>query len=195
MRLNTLPALMSLLASCLVAGPASAAAATTEWSSAPCSSVALGPGDAISHLQRIFLLGEPQYTIQYKFFADDQCLLPMYSVVLKGAARTTGPSATVADAIEVTVAIERLLFTLDSPRGAQGALACADGKFEVGVQRDVSEHACLHFQPRASCGVDYELVRIKDGSLTPGFRNANMCQPSGRPVRPQSDGVRLIGNF
>jgi len=64
----------------------------SEWSSAPCSSVALGPGEEVSHLQRVFLLGETEYTIQYKYFSDAQCKLPMYSFVFKGTSSTTGVS-------------------------------------------------------------------------------------------------------
>lgn len=179
----------------MVRCPAWAADTVSEWTSAPCSSVALGPGTELSHLRRTFLLGHPDYTIQYHFYADEQCRLPLYSFVFKGAADTTARSASVPDALEVTVRLARVLFTLDSPRGAPAAQACADGKFEIGVQRDVTASGCLHIAPLASCGVDFELVRIKDGVATPGFRTANMCSAQGRPQALQSAGAAFIGEF
>jgi hypothetical protein len=110
----------------------------TEWTSAPCTSLALGPTEDISHLQRIYLLGPAGHTTQYKFFADDQCKLPLYSFVFIGGVKMGAAVKDVPDAVEATVTFKRVLFTLDSPRGAKAAGACADGKFKVGVQRDVS---------------------------------------------------------
>jgi hypothetical protein len=167
----------------------------SEWSSAPCSTLALGPGEEVSHLQRIFLLGEIEYTIQYKYFADAQCQLPLYHMIFKGTSNTTGKSKTLADTLEVIVKLDRVLFTLDSPRGALAAKACADGKFEVGVQRDVSDSACLHIKSKSSCGVDYEIVKIKDGIATPGFRTSNMCTPEGRPTKLQAIGAKFVQQF
>jgi hypothetical protein len=167
----------------------------SEWSSAPCSSLALGPGPDLSHLQRIYLLGGTVFTVQYKYFADNACQLPLYSMVFKGRADAGAPVPAVADAYQVKVALERVLFTLDSPRGAAGAKACADGAFEVGVQRDVSAFACLHIAPKADCGVDYDIVRVKDGIVTPGFRSANMCTPQGAPTSLQSAGARYVETF
>jgi hypothetical protein len=167
----------------------------SEWSSAPCSSLAIGPGDEISHLQRIFLLGKLDYTIQYKYFSDPQCKLPLYSLIFKGTSDTTGVSKTIADTLDVTVNLDRVLFTLDSPRGAKAAVACGDGKFEVGVQRDVTSSGCLHIKPKSVCGYDYEIVKIKDGVAIPGFRNADMCTLQGRPTKLQSLGATFVEQF
>ena len=93
----------------------------SEWTSAPCTSLALGPTQEISHLQRIYLLGADGHTTQYKFFADAQCLKPLYSFVFKGKVEMGAPAAGVADAMQARASFERILFTLDSPRGASAA--------------------------------------------------------------------------
>jgi hypothetical protein len=167
----------------------------TEWSSAPCSSVALGPSQNVSHVQRIFLLAGKENTIQYKFFGDDKCVASLFTIVIKGSVELGKPVANVEGAVEVKVGFDRVFFTLDSPRGAPATRACADGKFEVGVQRDVTEAGCLFIKPKASCGVDYDIMKIKDGLATPGFRTGDMCKPEGRPTTLQSVGVRLIQAF
>jgi hypothetical protein len=171
----------------------------TEWSSAPCSSVALGPSQNVSHIQRIFLLAGKENTIQYKFFGDDKCVASLFTIVIKGSVELGKPVANANDAtegaVEVKVGFDRVFFTLDSPRGAPATRACADGKFEVGVQRDVTEAGCLFIKPKASCGVDYDIMKIKDGVATPGFRTGDMCKPEGRPTSLQSVGVKLIQAF
>jgi hypothetical protein len=167
----------------------------TEWSSAPCSSVALGPSQNVSHIQRIFLLAGKENTIQYKFFGDDKCVASLFTIVIKGSVELGKPIASVEGAVEVKVGFDRVFFTLDSPRGAPATRACADGKFEVGVQRDVTEAGCLFIKPKASCGVDYDIMKIKDGMATPGFRTGDMCKPEGRPTSLQSIGVKLIQAF
>jgi Adenomatosis polyposis coli down-regulated 1 len=155
--------------------------APSEWSSAPCSSVALGPSTAVSHVQRIFFLAGKANTIQYRFFADEKCTQGLYSLVIKGPVEIGKPVAGAEGAVEVKVTFERVLFTLDSPRAATAAKECADGNFEVGVQRDVTAQGCLFVKPKAMCGVDYDIMKIKDGQATPGFRTADMCKPEGRP--------------
>jgi hypothetical protein len=167
----------------------------TEWSSAPCSSVALGPTQNVSHIQRIFLLAGKENTIQYKFFGDDKCVASLFTIVIKGSVELGKPVANVEGAVEVKVGFDRVFFTLDSPRGTPATRACADGKFEVGVQRDVTEAGCLFIKPKASCGVDYDIMKIKDGLATPGFRTGDMCKPEGRPTSLQAIGVKLLQSF
>ncbi len=167
----------------------------SEWTSAPCTSLALGPTQDISHVQRIYLFGPQGHTTQYKFFADGQCRQPLYSFVFIGGVEMGGPVKDVADAVEAKVTFSKILFTLDSPRGAQAAKQCADGKFEVAVQRDVSGSSCLFMKPVQSCGVDYDIVKIKDGMATPGFRTADMCKPEGRPTKLQSVGANFLQQF
>jgi hypothetical protein len=167
----------------------------TEWSSAPCSSVVLGPTQNISHIQRVFLLTGKENTIQYKFFGDDKCVASLFTIVIKGTVEFGKPIATIDGAMEVKVGFDRVFFTLDSLRGTPATRACADGKFEVGVQRDVTEAGCLFIEPKASCGVDYDIMRIKDGVATPGFRTGDMCRPEGRPTSLQAVGVRLLQTF
>jgi hypothetical protein len=167
----------------------------SEFSSAPCSSLALGPTNEISHLQRIYLFKDTVQTTQYKFYADDKCTQPLYSFVFKGFVEMGKPVAALPDTVEVKVIFKRILFTLDSPRGAKAAAQCADGKFDVGVQRDVSKSECLFMKPIKSCGFDYDIVKIKDGVATPGFRTANMCKPSGRPTQLQGAGANFVQQF
>ena len=167
----------------------------SEWTSAPCTSLALGPTQEISHLQRIYLLGADGHTTQYKFFADAQCLKPLYSFVFKGKVEMGAPAVGVADTMQARVSFERILFTLDSPRGASAAAQCADGKFTVGVQRDVSDSNCLFMKSVKSCGIDYDIVRIKDGMATPGFRTVDMCKPEGRPAQLQTIGAKFLEQF
>lgn len=167
----------------------------SEWTSAPCTSLALGPSDDISHLQRIYLLGADGHTTQYKFFADAQCVKPMYSFVFKGKVEIGIPVQGIADTIQAVVSFEKILFTLDSPRGEKAASQCADGKFAVGVRRDVSDTNCLFMKPVKSCGLDYDIVRIKHGMATPGFRTADMCKPEGRPMKLQTIGAKFLEQF
>jgi hypothetical protein len=167
----------------------------TEFSSAPCSSLALGPSEEISHLQRIYLFKGKVQTTQYKFFADEQCTKPLYSFVFKGTVEMGQPVVNIADTVEVKVTFTKTLFTLDSPRGANNAMQCADGKFDVGVQRDVSKSNCLFMKPIKSCGLDFDIVRIKDGIATPGFRTSNMCTPAGRPTKLQTVGAKFAEQF
>jgi hypothetical protein len=183
-----------LLAAAL-ATPAFAQNGPAEFSSAPCSSLALGPSDDISHVQRIYLFKGTTQTTQYKFFADDKCTKPMYSFVFKGTVEMGKPVAGMADTMEAKVTFKRVLFTLDSPRGNKDAAQCADGKFDVGVQRDVSKSKCLFMQPVKSCGLDYDIVKIKDGVATPGFHTTNMCTPAGRPTKLQTVGAQFAEQF
>jgi hypothetical protein len=172
-----------------------AQAAPSEWSSAPCSTVALGPGTNLSNIQRTFNLAGKSNTIQYRFFADDKCTLGLFTFVLKGGIEIGKPVPDVEGAGEVIVGLERVLFTLDSPRGGPAAKGCGDGQFEVGVQRDVTESGCLFIKPKATCGVDHDIMKIKDGMATPGFRTANMCKPEGRPIALQAAGARFLQQF
>jgi hypothetical protein len=190
-----LQSLLFLLLGSQGAGLVLAQPAPSEWSSAPCSTVALGPGTNLSNIQRTFNLAGKSNTIQYRFFADDKCTFGLFSFVLKGSIEIGQPVAGVEGAVEVNVGLERVLFTLDSPRGAPAAKGCGDGQFEVGVQRDVTESGCLFFKPKAACGVDYDIMKIKDGMATPGFRTGNMCKPEGRPTSLQSTGARFLQQF
>jgi hypothetical protein len=166
-----------------------------EFSSAPCSSLALGPTEEISHLQRIYLFKGTEQTTQYKYFADADCTKPMFSFVFKGQVEMGKPVVGLPDTVEAKVIFKRTLFTLDSPRGVKLAKQCADGKFDIGVQRDVSAYRCLFMKPIASCGFDFDIVRIKDGIATPGFRTNNMCTKKGRPTQLQSAGAKFIEQF
>jgi hypothetical protein len=167
----------------------------TEFSSAPCSSLAIGPSEEISHVQRIYLFKDKIQTTQYKFFTDDKCTKPLYSFVFKGIVEMGKPVSDMADTVEAKVTFKRILFTLDSPRGANAAKQCANGKFDIGIQRDVSNAKCLFMQPVKRCGVDYDIVKIKDGIATPGFRTENMCTPAGRPKKLQSVGATFLEQF
>ena len=175
--------------------PSAAQDGPVEFTSAPCSTLALGPGDDISHLVRIYLFQGAVQTTQYKFYADPDCTKPLYSFVFKGGVELGEPVAGLADTVEAKVTFERVLFTLDSPRGRPAADACGDGEFEVGVQRDVSDTTCLFMQPVDDCGFDFDIVQMKDGVATPGFRTANMCTPEGRPVQLQTEGARFSEQF
>jgi hypothetical protein len=166
-----------------------------EFSSLPCPTLALGPTDAVSHVQRIYVFKGTEQTTQYKFFADATCTKPLYSFVFKGRVEMGQPVPALADTVEAKVTFERVLFTLDSPRGLKDAAACADGTFDLGVQRDVSDFTCMFMQPVKSCGFDYDIVRMKDGIATPGFRTANMCTPAGRPARLQAVGASFVEQF
>jgi hypothetical protein len=166
-----------------------------EFSSAPCSSLAIGPTQEISHVQRIYLFKGTEQTTQYKYFADAACTKPMYSFVFKGSVEMGKPVKGIADTTEAKVTFTRTLFTLDSPRGLIGAKSCADGKFDVGVQRDVSDATCLFMKPIKKCGFDYDIVRIKDGVAIPGFRTSNMCTPAGRPTKLQTVGAQFVEQF
>ena len=187
--------LLILLLGPLAAGLSIAQPAPSEWSSAPCSTVALGPGTNLSNVQRTFFLAGKSNTIQYRFFADDKCTMGLFSIVFKGGVEIGKPVVGVEDAVEVKVGFDRVLFTLDSPRGGPAARGCGDGQFEVGVQRDVTESGCLFVKPKAACGIDYDIMKIKDGMATPGFRTANMCVPEGRPTALQSTGARFLQQF
>jgi hypothetical protein len=166
-----------------------------EFSSAPCSSLAIGPTQEISHVQRIYLFKGTEQTTQYKYFADSDCTKPMYSFVFKGQFEMGKPVVGLLDTVEAKVIFKRTLFTLDSPRGAKLAKQCADGKFDIGVQRDVSAYRCLFMKPIASCGFDFDIVRIKDGIATPGFRTSNMCTKKGRPTQLQSAVAKFVEQF
>ncbi len=168
----------------------------SEWTSAPCSTVALGPDDAeMSHLRRSYLLGPAGHTTWYRFFADEQCTLPLYSFVFIGGIEMGDPVPEIPDAVEATVTFDRILFTLESPRGMEAARDCADGDFAIGVQRDVSDSDCLFMKAIPDCGVDYDIVKIADGVATPGFRSADMCTPAGRPSKLQTEGARFVEQF
>jgi hypothetical protein len=185
----------SVVAFTCLCAPAIAQDGPVEFSSLPCSSLALGPTEEVSHLQRIYAFKGTEQTTQYKFFADEKCAKPLYSFVFKGKVEMGKPVEGLADTVEAKVTFERVLFTVDSPRGLKAAAACADGKFDVGVQRDVSDTSCFFMQPIASCGFDYDIVRMKDGVATPGFRTANMCTPEGRPTKLQDVGATFVEQF
>jgi hypothetical protein len=185
----------SIIALTCLGAPAMAENGPVEFSSFPCSSLALGPTDAVSHVQRIYAFKGTEQTTQYKFFADDKCAKPLYSFVFKGKVEMGKPVAGLADTVEAKVTFEKVLFTVDSPRGLKDAAQCADGKFDVGVQRDVSDAACFFMQPIKACGFDYDIVKMKDGVATPGFRTANMCTPEGRPTKLQDVGANFVEQF
>jgi hypothetical protein len=166
--------------------------ALTQWSSAPCTSLALGPGKEISHLRRLYLLRGDTHVTRYHFFIDTKCTLPLFSFHLSGRALLGSKVSSLIDTREVNVYFDRVLFTADAPEAIALASQCADGKFEVGVQRDVTETGCLFLKPKAQCGIDHDLVQIRKGVLTPGFRTGDMCKPAGRPTRLQSIGARLV---
>jgi hypothetical protein len=194
-KLMRLQIIASLMALTCIGTPAVAQEGPVEFSSLPCSSLALGPTNEISHVQRIYAFKGTEQTTQYKFFADGKCTKPLHSFVFKGKVEMGNPVKGLADTVEAKVTFERVLFTVDSPRGLKSAAACSDGKFDVGVQRDVSEATCFFMQPIKSCGFDYDIVRIKDGIATPGFRTANMCTPDGRPKKLQDAGASFVEQF
>jgi hypothetical protein len=185
----------AVAATILASAPVVAQDGPAEFSSAPCSTVMLGLGDEVSHLQRIYLFQGTTQTTQYKYFADPGCTKPLYSFVFQGTVELGQPVPGLPDTVEAKVTFTRTLFTLDSPRGADAAKDCADGDFAVGVQRDVSEASCFFMRPISSCGIDYDIVQIKDGVAIPGFRTENMCTPEGRPTRLQTVGARFLEQF
>jgi hypothetical protein len=168
--------------------------ALTQWSSAPCTSLALGPGKEISHIRRIYLLRGETHITRYHFFTDAKCIRPFFSFHLSGRALLGREVSRLVDTREAEVYFDRVLFTADAPEAIALASQCADGKFEVGVQRDVTETGCLFLKPKAQCGIDHDLVQIRKGILTPGFRTVDMCTPEGRPTRLQSIGAQLVPN-
>ena len=167
----------------------------TEFSSAPCSSLALGPTEDVVHLRRTYLLQGAKQTTRYRFFADEDCTRPMFTMVFQGGIELGDPVPGLDGTVAATVRFDRVLFTLDSPRGQDAAATCADGQFEVGIQRDVTEDGCLFMRPRSECGFDHDIVQIKDGVATPGFRTPNMCTDDGRPTQLQSAGATFVEQF
>ncbi len=183
------------LLACALIHPVHAQEGPIEFSSSPCSSLALGPTDEVVHLRRTYLLHGAEQTTRYRFFADEECELPLYTMVFQGGIELGDSVPDLEGTVEATVRFDRVLFTLDSPRGLGAAAECADGLFEVGVQRDVTEETCLFMRPRSECGFDHDIVKIQDGVATPGFRTADMCSPEGRPKQLQSAGASFVEQF
>ena len=72
------------------------------------------------------------------------------------------------------------------------------GKWEVGLERDVSGTGCqsLGFKPLAECSVDHDIAQIKNDVLFPGIRpepdKGDMCTPARRPTSLQPTGAKRV---
>lgn len=159
-----------------------------EWDSGLCGSYVRAAGTDPVPIRRQYLFTEDQFSVRYTFYADAACSRTLFVV------RTSGPyrlGATVAgrpQARAVDVIFEKRFLTIEAPEMLARVANCGRGNWQVGVQQDISDTACLVFKSKAQCGADYDIVTIADGVLFPGLRTPDMCTPAGRPTELQTTG-------
>lgn len=163
-----------------------AAVEPLHYRSVSCDVTALGPGPEISNFIRDYLVYPDRHSTRYSFFADPDCRSPLFTFQLSGRSVDRGPSAVVSGARSVDAYFDRVLLTVENRAALPLIAGCGRRAWEVGVQQDITKTGCLFLKPRASCGLDHDLLQIDDKSMVPGFRTLNMCKPEGRPTRLQS---------
>lgn len=165
--------------------PFTEASLVGEWDSG-CARYVRGPGPEASFIRRHYLFTERAFSARYTFFADEQCKRALGVFHLSGPYKLGKVVPTAPTARDVDVTFARILLTVEAPEFLPRVQMCGNRPWEVGVQQDVTETGCIAFKPKATCGMDYDIVTVAGDVLFPGFRNLNMCVPEGRPVKLQT---------
>jgi hypothetical protein len=168
--------------------------APLHFRTASCDTLVIAPNTPPSHIRRDFLIYPKlgRHNVVYSYFADDKCNKPLMTFNLSGRVTNGDAVASIPGANKANVYFDRVLVTAESPEGVALVKACGKGRWEVGVQKDVTKTGCLLIKPKASCGVDMDIVRVADGVLTPGVRKENMCTEAGRPTELQAVGAPMV---
>jgi Adenomatosis polyposis coli down-regulated 1 len=168
--------------------------APLHFRSATCETLALIPGEPLSHVIRDFLIYPKlgRHNVVYHYFDDAECKKPLMTFNADGRVKSGDAVANIPGATKTDVYFDRVLVTAESPKGVSQVEKCGKGNWEVGVQQDVTETGCLLIYPKAGCGVDMDIVKVADGVLTPGVRTENMCTEAGRPTELQSSGAPIV---
>jgi hypothetical protein len=168
--------------------------APLHFRSASCDTLVIAPNTPPSHIRRDFLIYPKlgRHNVVYSYFADAKCKKPLMTFNLSGRVTSGEALANIPGAIKTDVYFDRVLVTPESPQGVALVEKCGKGGWEVGVQQDVTETGCLLIYPKASCGVDMDIVKVANGVLTPGVRKQNMCTEAGRPTKLQSIGAPMV---
>ena len=186
----------AIFTSVLSLAPAAHAAnsAPLHFRTASCDTLVIAPNTPPSHIRRDFLIypKEGRHNVVYSYFADAKCNKPLMTFNMSGRVTSGEAIANIPGAIKTDVFFDRVLVTPESPQGVALVEKCGKGGWEVGVQQDVTETGCLLIQPKASCGVDMDIVRVAKGVLTPGVRKENMCTEAGRPTKLQAIGAPMV---
>jgi hypothetical protein len=179
--------------SCVTAAQADDSA-PLHFRTASCDTLVIAPNTPPSHIRRDFLIYPKvgRHNVVYSYFADDKCSKPLMTFNLSGRVTNGEPVANIPGANKANVYFDRVLVTPESPAGVALVKSCGKGRWEVGVQKDVTKTGCLLIYPKATCGVDMDIVRVVDGVLTPGVRKQNMCTEAGRPTELQAVGAPIV---
>jgi hypothetical protein len=156
-----------------------------------------GPGETKSFFHREYWF-EPggAWRMVRTIHGDQACRSPMLTLRLAGKHYSFGPASDkVPGAREAELRFDDFRVTLGNDKAAPMLKGCGVAPWKVGEEQDVAATGCpgLRFKPLAACGVDHDIVQIKDGVLYPGVRTPDMCTPEGRPEALQPTGVARQG--
>lgn len=133
---------------------------------------------------REFAFSKERWKIEVIFFEDEQMTKPVFSFVGEGPYRIGKKSETVPGATDSVFHFDRKLLTLlTSNETASKPFVLAACELSKGVTKDISSSGCGNFTSVATCGQEYDLLKLEGDELQLGGRpsDGNMCTESRRP--------------
>lgn len=157
---------------------------TGEWRSGSCEIYPDGMGGE-NYLQRSFEIDASEWHLDLDLFADPECGVPLFSVVIDGPYELLGESELVSGATEGNFSYGSIVWTahLEDMATLFTDSGCGATPWVVGEPQDVSDTGCIGFaHPIADCPTDHDLISLEGDALFFGQRVTDMCEASGRPV-------------
>jgi hypothetical protein len=158
------------------------ASLTGLWVSQTCE--AASPAAPLS-TRRKFTFSHSKWRVDVTFYQGANCVTPVFGMGLEGIYTLEAAAPGAPASLRGTFSyVRKTAWALSAAGGERlTAARCGAEHWRPGMVQDVSATGCLAFPAISeNCRQEYDIVQIKDETLTFGARNPDMCRPEGRPT-------------
>lgn len=152
------------------------------WKSNACETV-----DASTFQLRTYRIAANGVFADWTHYSSPKCAAGTELMTLRmgGSSKLDRLSKVVDYAAEIRVFIDEKSIVPLSDAGLERlAKACPSADWKIGAERDVTANGCEGLvPPRATCPVEYDLMRLKGGKLYFGDRSVPLCTEATRPKK------------
>jgi len=164
------------------------------WESPACETVSPGV-----YQLRTYRIAANGVFADWHRFSSPSCAPASRLMTLRmgGSSKIDGLSKVVRFAADIRVFIDEKAIVPTSAAGLEVlARECPSAAWKVGEERDVTAAGCgTLVPPREVCPVEYDLMRLRGGSLYFGDRTATLCTEATRPKKLSVWGVAFRRAF
>lgn len=155
------------------------------WQSQGCEKLEI-PGQQSSFLKRTFTFTELVWQLKYTLFADPGCTVALLTSRLSGPYALTEAAPGLPDTRKVTWGQTTKFIAPQAPPILQtmNTAGCGDATLALGAERDLSLTGCLPLGTPSvkEYGQEYDLLRLRNGTLFTGARKNAMNIEANRPT-------------